>query len=78
MVKTYKPRKPATLTLTIQLEFEPNQLEQSFLQQAYAQLIPTYSRRRTISNSSPIRSIPSPFISEDIMPGQARVRGKAV
>lgn len=45
MSKSYRPRKPPTLNLPIQLDFEPNRLEQSYLQQAYAHLVPIQKRR---------------------------------
>lgn len=45
MTKTYKSRQAVAFKSTIQLEFEPNRLEQNFLQLAYAHLVPVQSRQ---------------------------------
>ena len=45
MPKIPKSSKTATLRLPIRLEFEPNRFEQTYLQQAYVQLVPLHSRR---------------------------------
>jgi len=76
MTRTYKPRKPATLALAVQLEFEPNRLEQSYLQHAYAQLLPIHSRRLPISTSIPIVAGPTPVTLEYIKAEQGKLEVK--
>ena len=74
MARTYKPRKPATLALKVQIEFEPNRLTQLCLQQAYAQLVPIQARRASTSKT---RSVLSPVSFELSSSPQAKVGGKA-
>ena len=78
MARTYKPRKPATLALNVQIEFEPNRLAQFYLQQVYAQLVPIHARRSSISRAIPRGSVPKPLSLEFSSSPQAKVGGKAL
>lgn len=78
MTRTYKPRKPATLALNVQLEFEPNRLEQSYLQQAYALVLPMHVRRSSVAANRSTEAVLTPVTLELKSCQQAKVRGKAV